>query len=56
MEKSGTIVLTEEEVKSIQAGIIPLRVQEWRLSLEELQAIIAARQHQLVNSDRFDQY
>ena len=51
LEKSGTIVLTQEEIESIQTGEIPLRVLEWRLSLEELQAIIAARQYQSVNSD-----
>lgn len=52
MEKSGTIVLTEEEVKSIQAGNIPLRLQEWHLSLDEWQDIISALNYQRVDSDR----
>jgi hypothetical protein len=41
MEKSGSVVLTEDDLKQYNAGIVSKRVQEtWDLSLDELRAVV----------------
>ena len=41
MEKSGSVVLTEDDLKQYNDGIVSKRVQEtWDLSLDELRNVV----------------
>jgi hypothetical protein len=41
MEKSGSVVLTDDDLKQYNAGIVSKRVQEtWDLSLDELRQVV----------------
>jgi hypothetical protein len=41
MEKSGSVVLTEDDLKQYNDGIVSKRVQEtWDLSMDELRSVV----------------
>lgn len=51
LEKTGAVILTEEELIQAKLGTLPDRIkQTWDLSLEELSAIIQSGNYQTTGS------
>lgn len=50
MEKTGSVLLTQEELDQIKAGILPDRIEkDWGLTTAELIAIIESGNYQVVD-------
>jgi hypothetical protein len=51
MEKQGNLLLTNEELTQIKAGILPPRIFEtWGLSLNELIDMISSGEYRIMSS------
>jgi hypothetical protein len=47
IEKSGTIILTDEEVRLVNLGTLPPRLaNDWKLTLQEARQIVQAQHYQ----------
>jgi len=51
LEKSGSIALTMEEVESFRNGVVPTKLQNWNLSLDEFNALINSGQITIMHED-----
>lgn len=49
LEKSGRLLLSQEDIDLISVGIIPDRIKEWDLTLDELQALLASSEYTLIS-------
>jgi hypothetical protein len=50
LEKSGAVVLTDEDVKKSEEGVVTKRVQEtWGLNIEELQEVVKSKDYKITN-------
>jgi hypothetical protein len=55
LEKTGNVVLTEEELITVKRGTMPKRIlNEWGLSLSELQSIIASGSYKTIGTSSTD--
>lgn len=52
LEKSGALLVTSEELETMQRGEVPVRLfLEWGLQKQDLPAIMAEHQYAVVDSD-----